>query len=113
MIGSSLTFLISRRGQPATLVSKLSNSYDPDTGINSPTTDPKEIIAYFGSSKLGHKVDGSATVGSRYVAFSGSLGVVPKVGDIIEGVSDKVVVSEIQTIYNGSNSVCYICYSKE
>lgn len=118
-VDANWRFLVNRRGQPATLRTVSGEpTYNPATGTLTETTLDYTVKAYFGQYMLGEGSNNEVSVGTRMVALSpvdtsGEALPTPNTNDKIMGVQDTVVVSEVQTIFNGTTPVVYICMVKE
>lgn len=111
--------LVNRRGQTATLRKKSSGTYDPAAGSLGSVTDTDYTIkAYFADYMMDEVNNESILMGDRKVLVaakdtSGSPIPEPDNEDEIRGVGDTVVIKSVQSIYNGSTLVCYICQVRE
>lgn len=117
-VTSNLRFLLQRRGRTATLERVTGSTYDPETGSNTETTLGHTIKAYFAEYNLGEEANSEVATGKRWVAVStvdtsGDLIPKPDTEDRIVDVEDTVVVSKVQTIYNGETPVVYLCTVQE
>lgn len=117
-VGSNIKLLINRRGRSATLRVSTGSTYDPATGTNTDTTTDYSIKAYFAEYMLGETDTNEVSVGTRWVAFApvdtnGDPLPTPDTEDEIVNAEDVVVVSKVQTIYNGETPVVYLCTVKE
>lgn len=115
---SSWQFLVNRRGRTATLISGTTSVYNPATGKNEVTGTPYEIKAYFAEYNLGEQSSNEVSVGTRWVGMgtvdtSGNPIPKPTTDDKITNDEDTVVVSKVQTIYNGETPVVYLCTVSE
>lgn len=119
MLSRNLKFLVSRRGQEATLVKLAFGAYDPSTGTNSSATETEYTIkAYFGDYTLQELNNDALSLGDRRVLISpedtsGSTIPEPDSEDVIRGVGDEVIIKNVQKIYNADTLVCYICMVRE
>lgn len=118
-LSSNVQTLVNRRGQTATLRKKSSGTYDPTTGSLGSVTDTDYTIkAYFADYDVTEINNDSILLGDRKVLIaakdtSGNTVPEPDNNDQILGVGDTVVIKRVQSIYNGSTLVCYICQARE
>lgn len=117
-VGSNIRFLIQRRGRAATLRVASGSSYNPATGQNVSSYTNYEIKAYFAQYMLGEAQTSEVSVGTRWVSFapfdtSGNPLPRPDTEDQIVNAEDTVVISEVQTIYDGETPVVYLCMVSE
>ena len=118
MIGNDFYCLLKDYGQPLTYTKVTEGSYSPTTGTSSNTETNYAVLGYFFNYR---DTDTTVTLVQRgnrrvvlsYRAINGTVIPKPELGDTITGNEDKVVVTRVDTIMEGSSPACYILFVGE
>ena len=107
--------LVEEHGQSLTLHKKAYGAYDPATStVGSTTTTDTTITGYFYNYELGVSDLNNIQSGMRKCLISAlGLTVVPDTEDEISGSGNKVHITNVVTMYSGSQVLCYICDVRE
>lgn len=118
MLNKDTLSLINEFGQTVTLKKVSTGVYTVSTGTVATTTTEYTVKAYVADYTLSELNDDFIVRGDRRAiipAFDTSNVALPAPdeGDKISGVGDEVRIVSVQTIYEGSTVVCYICQVRE
>ena len=118
MLNKDTLSLINDLGQTVTLKKVATGAYTVSTGTVAATTTEYTVKAYIADYTLSELNAEFVVRGDRKAilpAFDTSSVALPAPdeGDKISGVGDEVRIVSVQTIYEGSTVVCYICQVRE
>ncbi len=103
--------LVEEHGEDLTLRKKTYGAYNPQTSLTSgTTTDDYSVVGYFYTYNLGvTDPENFARGGRKCVIGALGLAVTPDTDDEIIGNGNKVVITNVLTMYSSGQALCYIC----
>jgi hypothetical protein len=107
--------LVEEHGETLTLRKQSYGAYDPTTSmISGTTTDDYSVTAYFYNYNLGVMDPEQNVKGNRKCLISSlGLAATPDVEDEIIGNANKVVITNVLTMFSAGQAICYICDVRE
>lgn len=107
--------LVEEHGEALTLRKQTYGAYDPTTSaIGGTTTDDYSVTAYFYNYNLGVMDPDQNVKGDRKCLISPlGLTVTPDTEDEIVGNGNKVVITNVMTMFSAGQAICYICDVRE